>query len=679
MKKAVTVEAKTVEAAIKQALDLIGLTMEEVHIEVLSNPGRRLIGLKKVLAKVTITQLVDEEVEELVVPTKITEFEKIIDTLMTDESHESDASDEKEESHSDKAGARIIDGKIDFIFEEENYPTIVPSEFVKLYINEVVVTESTEISPTDHVTISVNDTLIPPLFSVKLIEREMIALLTFTPGKRIKRTLVNTAFKKNLRIEIKEEVDYYNNLKPQEIVAELKSMSIQQGIEFAAVKKVTEVMKPYELIVAKGTLPVEGTDGDIEVHIDYEEFDPDGLEKVDFREMNAITNVAKGQVIATHIVPVAGIEGRSLLGRKIPVKKVNDILLRLGKNVELQGDNVVTTISGRPSLDWRGRIVRIQVNNEFNHPGEVDIETGNIRFEGDVRIGGNIRPSMFVGASGSVFIGGSISKATVHAVKSAVINGNVLSSKISVGEQEAYISEVVENLRSVVPLLKQIMDAIDQIFLIRGGGAEELSPAELKRLIYLLLEKKYTHFEVLNKKFITSVRDHSSQLTEQWKQVADKLYDVFVNPLNEELESLIDFQKLIEDAALLIDLFGTESAAQSLLKCPYAINSELYSNGDIEITSKGVYHSVLIAENNITIRGVCRGGEVRAVHHIDLQETGSASPVKTVIKTSATGWIRIGKAYVGTEIQVGNRKHICAVDEVGIAARLNKEEELVLR
>ena len=681
MRKVVTVQANTVEEATAHAIELIGLPIEEVRVEVLSNPGRRLMGLRKVMAEVMVTQLKTEVVEKPVVSTKLTDIEQIIDDMMTKQPTPSTNHVQKEESGSDYkvTGARIMNGKLEFVFVADEYPTITPIESITLYVNNEELTETTKVLPDDDVTIAVRDALIPPQFTIKLIEHEMIALLTFTPGQRIKRTLVDTPFKKHLLIEVSEEIEYYNDLKPQQIVDELKGMGIQQGIEFAAVKKVTDVSKPYELIVAKGQLPIEGTDGDLEVHINYEEFDPDGLEKVDFREMNAITNVIKDQVIATHIPPVPGTEGRSLLGKVIMVKPVRDILLRLGKNVRMDGENIMTTISGRPSLDWREKIVKIEVNHEFNHPGEVDIESGNIRFEGDVRIGGNILPSMFVRATGSVLVGGSVTKATVHAVKSAVINGNVLSSKISVGEQEGYISEVVGNLKNVVPLLEQIKDAIDQIFLIRGGGADELSPAELKRLIYLLLEKKYSHFEALNKEFIDSVKDHSAQLSEEWTDISHKFYAVFVNPLNEELASLIDFQKLIEDANMLIQMYGIELSPQSQLSLPYAINSELYSNGDIEITSKGVYHSILIAENNITIKGVCRGGEIRAVNTIDLQETGSESPVKTVVQTSATGRVKIGKAYIGTELQIGNRKHICSIDEVGIFARLNEEDELILR
>lgn len=675
MKKAVTVQANTVEEAVQQALEIIGLTVEQVQVEVTSNPGRRLMGLRKVMAEVTVTEIEKEEPVEA-----FAELAAIVEDVLSGESPIAKGADSPnmQLSNSSESGVKLSGGELQFSFEGTQYPVLIPTDSVQLYVNGEQKKEKAIILPTDEVTVTLRDESIPPQFSIQLIEQEMIALLHFTPGKRVSRTLTDTDWQSQLVLEAAEAVEFFNNIDPQQIVDELKHMGVQQGLIFPAIKKVTEVNKPYELIVAKGTLPVEGTDGDLEVHIQYEEFDPDSEEKVDFREMNAIMNVRKGQVIATHILPVPGTEGRNLLGKPIRVKPVRDIHLRLGKNVKLVDQDVVALISGKPSLDWRDKLVKIDVHHEFNHPGEVDLESGNIRFEGDVRIGGNVMPSMFVGATGSIYIGGSVTKATIHAVHSATIRGNVLSSTISVGEQEVVISELVDDLKHVVSTMDQIKTAIQQVVVIRGHGMDEMTPAELKRLIYLLMEKKYSRFEELNRQFIQNVKDHADQLADEWSSMADRLYDAFVNPLKESLDGLAEFGLLLEDAQMLIQMYGTEASPKNELVVPYAINSTLFSNGNIEVTSKGVYHSSLTAKHDITIKGVCRGGEVIAENNITLQETGSDNPVKTVVKTSRTGRIKIGLAYAGTEIQVGSRKHIFSKNGHSIVARLDEDEQLVL-
>lgn len=683
MRKAVTVQANTVDEAIQQALDLIDLPMDQVHIEVVSNPGRRLMGLRKVLAEVTVTEVdssASEKPNTIEDRNKIEELASALDEGIEEPPSKVQSAEvaENEEDSSAAYGAKIIEGQLSFQFDGDQLPVLIPHSNVLLYVNDELQAEPTTISPADEVHVTLCDELIPPHFSIQLIEQEMIALLTFTPGKRITRSLPDSEFSPRLHIRAQEAVEVFNNLDPQQIVDELKAMGIQQGLQFPAIKKVTEVEKPYELIVAKGTLPVEGSDGDLEVHIHYEEFDPNSEEKVNFREMNAIANVKEGQVIATHVPPVPGTPGRNLLGKVIPVKPVRDIALRLGKHVKQVDHSIIALISGKPSLEWRDRLVKVDVHHEFNHPGEVDLESGNIRFEGDVRIGGNVLPSMFVGATGSIAIGGSVTKATVHAVKSAVIRGNVFSSSVSVGKQEIIISEHVDQLKTVVQPLEQIKGALDQIFLIRGQKEEDLTPSELKRLIYLLMEKKYAYFEELNKKFIQSVRDNEEHLTEEWKDVADRLYDLFVNPLKESLQGLNDFVNLINDAEVLVKLFDTQASPKESLVLPYAINSTLYSNGNIHVSPKGVYHSTLTAGNEIHVKGVCRGGELQAQQDIFLKETGSESPVKTVVKTSAAGKIKIGKAYAGTEIQVGPRKHVFTKDATNITARLDSEGNLIL-
>ncbi|AXI00090.1 DUF342 domain-containing protein [Sporosarcina sp. PTS2304] len=683
MKKVITVQANTVEEAIQQALTMLDLPIEKVTVKVLTNPGRRLMGLRKVPAEVQVTSI--EEVEHIPVEKELSKIEELANLLdevdisvLQTVNHPVEEKKVETNHTSDRSVACIQDGEVHFRFNDESLPLLIPNENALLTVNGELCTQSTTIQPEDQVTLTICDEVVAPKFTISLIEKDMIALLSFVPGKRIKRSLVNTSWSPRLAIRVEEKVEITNDLKPQQIVDELKQMGIQQGLLFPAIKKVTEVIKPYELIVAKGILPVEGTDGDLEVHIRYEEFDPNSEEKVDFREMNAITNVREGQVIATHVLPVAGTPGQSLLGRKIPVKPVRDIMLRLGKNVQQVEQNIVTLISGKPVLDWRDRLVKIDVNNEFNHPGEVSLESGNIRFEGDVRIGGNVLPSMFVGATGSIFVGGSVTKATIHAMKTVMVRGNVLSSTISVGKQEAAISELAKLLTDVTHLLVQIKEAVDQIFIIRGQGEADLNPSELKRLIHLLMEKRYAQFEDLNKQFIQKVRSQKESLDVEWVNVADSLYDIFINPLNEDMQNMEGFARVVEEAQILVQLYNADSSPQTKLSVPYAINSTLYSNGHIEVFSKGVYHSDLTAEQTIKIKGVCRGGEITAPLAITLQEAGSESPVKTVIRTSAEGCITIGMAYVGTEIYIGTRKHVFTKDATNITARLTTEGEIDL-
>ncbi len=654
MGKSITVKAETVEEAVQLALSITELDIENVHIEVLSNPEKSLFGLRKTMAEVTITEIIDSLTDNTL---------KVATTSL--ESKE-------------LAAARLIDGNIEAQFSGSNYPTVLPGKNVNFYMNGKKVTQLAIISPGNNLKVTVSDELIPPHFSIQLIEHDMLAMLVFTPGKKVKRTLPDTEFEQHLHIEADERIEFYNDVDPQRIVDRLKAMGIQKGLLFAAIKKVTEVNKPLETIVAKGVPPVEGLNGDLEVHIDYKGKVPDGLEKVDIRELNAILSVEAGQVIATHIPPVEGTDGSSLLGDLIPAKKVKDIVLRLGNNVMQIEQDIVARISGKPFLERRDKLVKIDVNHELHHLGDVDMESGNIRFEGNININGNIHPSMFVGATGTIAVGGTVTKATIHAMKSAAIKGNVFSSSISVGQQEFVISEITSQLSEIGGYLERILSALQQILHIRSVPSADLSASELKNLIRILLEKKYTAFQDLNKRFIQKVKNHSLQLSSEWTDMADKLYSVFVASGNKELTNMGSFEMLFKEVQILVELYSEKATPKLLLSVPYAINSVLYSNGNIVVTSKGLYHCSITAGHDITVKGVCRGGEINASHKIVLQTAGSENIVKTVIRTGEKGSITIGIAYAGIEIQVGNRAYAFAEKRIGVFARLNDDGKLLM-
>ncbi len=669
MKKVVTAQGKTVEEAILEALKVMDAQREEVEVEVLANPSRRLLGLRKGMAEVRVTRKIMPKEQQ-----QALDFEQLVDAVIEDGKPKELAS----EKQLVQKGVRVKDGQLEFSFGETDNPVIIPQDHISLLINGKLVNEKTMIQPEDEVLISTSDELIPPQFTIQLIEEKMIALLTFIPGKKVSRTIENTEFVSELMLQETEEIDYYNDVKPQQIVEELQKMGVKQGIIFPAIQKVVQVNKDYELIVARGVSPEEGTDGNLEVHIELDAFNPDSLEKVDFREMNRISTVKEGEVIATHIPPIEGIDGRNLLGQIVPTKKVKDIVLRLGKNVSFVDGEVIANIAGNPIVDWKNQFIKIDVNPELYHPGEVGLESGNIRSEGDIRIGGNVLPSMFVGTSGSVQIEGAVTNATIEAMRSAIVHGNVLSSTITVGKEDLKMQELVDQLEKLLVVLRQIQAAIGQILQIRGSTEDELTPDALKRLIHLLLEKKHLNFKRMNTTFIQSVKAEGTELPQEWHDLAEELQRIFIAPLNEQSQSDMSLQEVITQVETLIETHQIDTLPKGQLIVPYAVNSQLYSSGDIQIRNKGVFQSTLVAKNNIIIEGVCRGGEVIAQQQIVLRETGSENPVTTIVKTSENGRIKIGTAYVGTEIQVGNRKHVFMKDEHEIHARLDENGELLL-
>jgi len=504
----------------------------------------------------------------------------------------------------------------------------------------------------------------------------MLAMISVIPGKKVIRELFDTDYEEVLQVKAEEYIEYYNDIDPQTIVNELKLLGVQKGLIFSAIKNATEVEEKTEAIIAKGIQPIDGLDGDLVMHIGIEERPVDELVPIDFRESSTLLTVTAGERIATHILATAGKDGHNLLGKLIPVKKVNEINIRTGKNVEIIGNDIVAKIAGKPVVERRNRHIKIDVYKEFVHSGEVDLKSGNIRFDGDVRIGGNIHPSMFVTTLGAIFIGGSVTKATIHSAKAVTVGKNVFTSTISVGKQKHILGELAISLEEILKYLEQLRDAVKQILFVRDAETEDLTAAELNHLIRLLLEKKYTMFQELNKNFIQRVKNHSMELPAEWVKLANKFYEIFIHSMSERLKDAVGLGLLIDEAWVLVEIYRVEPEPKSMLSVPYAINSELYCNGDIVITSKGLYHSFVKAGNNVSVNGVCRGGEVFGGNQVILHQSGSKNMVKTVVKTGAAGSIRIGHAYAGTEVCVGSQKHTFKRDRVNVYIKLSENGDL---
>lgn len=508
----------------------------------------------------------------------------------------------------------------------------------------------------------VNDEIIPARFSIRLIEQNIIAMLTVMPGKRIRRHLTSTG--------AEEQIVPYNHLGYEEIMQQLKGMGITERIDHAVILEATRTLSPYEAIVAKGHLPVEGFDGDLYLPRRSENrFYAEGG-KVDFREMNPIETVGENELVATYLPAVPGVAGMDLFGRPVPTREVRDLSLRLGSQLEMCGNAVYARSPGRLLFEKHGTIVKIEVTNKFVCNGKVDLSSGNIRFNGDVLIEEDVENSMFVGASGEIFIGGAVRKATIEAGSSAVIEGNVFSSTVTIGMQEVLEEVLAEQLSGLLSYLERIKDTILQIIQIRGIQPEEVDASELKDLVRVILKGRYLDFQHDKREFIQKAKSHSAQLSSEWMTVVEKLQSVFTDTSLTVVRNAEGFSELLKEADVLVGQYSGRGAGRSWLKLPYAINSALSCNGTIEVTDTGLYNCSVTAKKRVTVEGCCRGGVIVAGEKVSIKETGSTKGVKTVIKTDGDGTITIGLARCGTEIWIGDAVHHIDTDKLGVHARM---------
>ncbi|SEK17512.1 MULTISPECIES: FapA family protein [Pseudobutyrivibrio] len=170
--------------------------------------------------------------------------------------------------------------------------------------------------------------------------------------------------------------------------------------------------------VAAGTPQQQGTPGYYEYLFDTNfnrkpTIRPDGT--ADYMSIKTIETVQEGDVIATYHPAVQGSRGMSVRGQILEPKPVRDLPPLIGRGFDRSSDNLTYTakIDGKIEVN-QGKIL---VSPVHEVQGDVGIETGNIKFNGDVIVHGGVHDGAVIDAAGNVIIHGLIEDCDIRAGK----------------------------------------------------------------------------------------------------------------------------------------------------------------------------------------------------------------------------------------------------------------------
>lgn len=173
-------------------------------------------------------------------------------------------------------------------------------------------------------------------------------------------------------------------------------------------------------IIARGREPEIGQEAQVIIEVDTDiSTEPlildDGT--VDFRQVSMLKTVEKEQLLAVKIPATKGTDGIDVLGN--PIDSTGpDKALPAGKNTVISEDGLSLFAA------CNGRILRekdlLSVENILAIEGDVDYSTGNIDFNGDVAIGGDVLTGFRVKAEGDVRIKGTVEGAEIISTENSV-------------------------------------------------------------------------------------------------------------------------------------------------------------------------------------------------------------------------------------------------------------------
>ncbi|WP_144632622.1 DUF342 domain-containing protein [Bordetella genomosp. 13] len=215
------------------------------------------------------------------------------------------------------------------------------------------------------------------------------------------------------------EDDVRNALKASGIIAGILDLTLRDLIAQGECENV---------VIAEGKYPVPGRQGHFEsllesLTVRQREDDEDAI--IDYREMGNLTLVVPGEPLMRRIPSTPGEPGHNVLGRPIEPPPLPDVPFAPNlTGVETDPDDpdlLLAAIAGVPMVVAQG----VQVNS-LVEVDAVDLTSGNIEFDGTLRVKGDITMGMLVRVTGDVVVNGTIEAAHVHAGGNITVNGGIV-------------------------------------------------------------------------------------------------------------------------------------------------------------------------------------------------------------------------------------------------------------
>lgn len=217
----------------------------------------------------------------------------------------------------------------------------------------------------------------------------------------------------------------------EDLTEVLKARGIRFGIKQDVLEAIIEGGEyGHEVLVAEGTPKVDGADGffQFNFNVDFNnkpKVREDG--SVDYWSIHAIETVEEGQVIAIYNPPFDGTNGMSVTGKALVAKKGRPLPPLSGRGFERSEDGKVYTATESGKIEYRNN--RVMITSVHEVYGNVDLQTGNIDFRGDVLIHGNVMTGASIKATGSITIDGTSEGCYIEAGKDIILRGGMIGGE----------------------------------------------------------------------------------------------------------------------------------------------------------------------------------------------------------------------------------------------------------
>lgn len=215
------------------------------------------------------------------------------------------------------------------------------------------------------------------------------------------------------------------NFDYDEVISTVKE-KIKIGLKDSIIRDMIDSKIYNERVcIAEGTPPVEERDGYIKYYFDENKKVTPKLKKdgtVDYKDLDLVNNVNKGDILAEIVLPSGGKDGRSVTGENIPCKKGKIPSFKYGKNVKKTENGLYLVSADRGQVKLIND--RLVVANILE-VSSIDNSTGNIEFNGSVKVNENVMNGFQLKAEGDIEIFGVVEGANIESLGDILIRKGV--------------------------------------------------------------------------------------------------------------------------------------------------------------------------------------------------------------------------------------------------------------
>ncbi|WP_169736177.1 DUF342 domain-containing protein [Caldanaerobius polysaccharolyticus] len=223
----------------------------------------------------------------------------------------------------------------------------------------------------------------------------------------------------------------------------LSERKVVYGIMHDVIKELANApVYGEDILIAQGKEPKDGKDARVDFRRVVQGGKPQIMDNgsVDYRSLNIVHNVKKGDIIAVVTEATPGTEGKDVMGTSVKPKPGRPLKIKCGQNVILANGAFVSMTDGQLFIK-DGKISVLPVLEIEN----VDMSVGNINFVGNIVVRNDVYSGFEIKAEGDIKIGGNVEDSVLYSKGDIVIGrgvkGKNRASIVSEGSLKAYYLE----------------------------------------------------------------------------------------------------------------------------------------------------------------------------------------------------------------------------------------------